>query len=645
MMRAAPGRPVTKNRRRTPRTAMMEKIRNAMKSGLALIVVGLLIVSFAIWGVQDVFTPSPNDPVAVVGDLEIGQQEFALQYDRVFRSAQAQSGGILTQAEALSDGLHRDVLEGMMQELVVSAAAQELGIRTSDAILQQRITTDPSFAGPTGDFEPQSYAELLRANGFTPQMFETVMRSDLNRNQLIGSIISGYYMLPGLASAHYEYAYERRAIEYFLLPPASAGDIPDPGDEVLTVYYDQAAGNYRAPEYRTVTLLKLGESDITDRIEVPEEDVVRLFEIRESRLQVPERRQIEQLTFQDLASAETALALIEAEIAFEAAGGIFLDLGLLAQDEGIDQAVTDAAFATDEPGVVGIVEGDLSTSIVRVVSITPGSVVLFEDVRDELRRELAEQNAGEEIFAISENAQDMYAGGAPLDEIGGQLNIPVTTATVDSSGLMADGSIATELVLTQGVMEFAFDLVEGEDSGFRDTPDGDFFVLRVQSITPSRQRAFEDVREQVLDEWRDAETAGVLAGMGDEAVARINGGEDFAAVAQSLGREVRETPREIRRTESSEIFSRSVLNTLFTDAVGTVTSGPVLLGGSYVIARATSVTPADTVAGAEQLANLRVALENEVVAEIIEAYITQTETKIDKQINERILTELVSGFN
>jgi len=149
----------------------------------------------------------------------------------------------------------------------------------------------------------------------------------------------------------------------------------------------------------------------------------------------------------------------------------------------------------------------------------------------------------------------------------------------------------------------------------------------------------------VLDEWRDAETAGVLAGMGDEAVARINGGEDFAAVAQSLGREVRETPREIRRTESSEIFSRSVLNTLFTDAVGTVTSGPVLLGGSYVIARATSVTPADTVAGAEQLANLRVALENEVVAEIIEAYITQTETKIDKQINERILTELVSGFN
>lgn len=626
---------------------MMEQIRNATKSWLALVIVGLLIISFAMWGVNDAFTTNSNDPVATVGGKEISQDEFRQQFNLDFRRASFSQGSRLTQAEALASGLDRQTLNEMIRREVVARMADEFGLATSDQLLQREITTNPSFAGPNGQFDQSTYYETLgQAGYFTPQQYEDRLREDLARGQLLGTLVSGFFLPQELAAAHYDYAFERRELEYFLLPPAAAGDIADPGEEVLQAYYSDNTSFYRAPEYRDLTLLKLSAQDLADDIDVAEEDIERLFEIREDRLQTPERRDIEQLTFASDAEAQTALNLLNAGGEFDNVGGTYIDMGMVAQDEGIDPAVMEAAFALEEPGVTGIIEGALSTSIVRVNEITPGETVTYAEVRDELRQEIAVQAAEEEIFAISNNAQDMMAGGTPLTEIGTQLSVPVFTAeAIARTGETAAGDVPEDFTRTQGVLRIAFDMVEGEDSGFRDTPEGEFFVVRVNGITAARTRDFEEVRDEVLEDWRRDEVANTLSAMARSAAEAVNGGEDFAAVAGQLGQEVRTSARALRRGDTSEIFSALMLGNLFTQPVGEAVSGTVQLGDSYVVARVTEVIPADPEANGQQVASLRTALEDRIAAELINLYVDRAEAELNVRINDEALDQALSNAN
>jgi len=625
---------------------MMEQIRNATKSWLAMVVVGILVVSFAIWGVQDVFSPDPNAPIAVVGDIEIDQATFAQQYNLAFRQAQAQNGGNFTQADALEQGLDRDTLNILVRRNVMNQAAVDLGLTTSNEMLDREIRRNPSFAGPTGQFEQRSYFEALASAGYTPQLYENELRADITRSQLISSVISGFAMPRGLVLSHYAYAFESREISYFLLPTASAGDIADPGDEALQEYFERHSNSYRAPEYRGVMLLKLDIQELAAQMDVPEEDIRQLYDIRHDSLQVPERRRIEQLSFPTTEAAETAMNLLLTGGDFQNVGGTYVDLGELAQNEGLDQSVMAAAFELLEPGTTGVVEGSLSTVIARVTSITPGSATPYQDVRDELREELAEQIAGEEIFAISEHVQDMLAGGEDLATVGDQLNIPViATAGVDRNGVTADGQLETNLIATPGLLEEIFDLAEGEDTGFRDTLEGDFYVARLTEITPARVETFDEVRDDVLADWQDEQVAEVLSAMATDAAGRINTGVSLANVAASLGREVRETPRAVRRGDTSEIFSASTLNTLFTEPAGRAVAAPVQLGASYVVAQVTEVIPADLETETDQIATLNTALDDRVASELYNAYLDETENSLNVRINEQMLSQVISTIN
>lgn len=625
---------------------MMEQIRNATKSWLAMVVVGILVVSFAIWGVQDVFSPDPNAPIAVVGDIDIDQGTFAQQYNLAYRQAQAQRGGNYTQAQALEDGLARDTLDILVRRNVVNHMAAELGLTTSDQMLVQEIRRNPAFAGPTGQFEQSSYAEALRGAGYTVNLYESELRADITRSQLISSLISGYFMPRGLVLSHYAYAFETREVDYFLLPTAAAGDIADPGDETLQDYFDRHNSSYRAPEYRAVTLLRLNIQDLAAQIDVAEEDIRQLYDIRHDSLQVPERRHIEQLSFPTAEAAQTALNLLNAGGDFQNVGGTYVDLGDVAQNEGIDPAVMAAAFDLLEPGTTDIIDGALSTVIARVVSITPGEATPYQDVRDQLREELAEQVAGEEIFAISENVQDALAGGEELAAIGERLNIPVITSEgVDSNGMTPDGQLELDLLATPGLVDAVFDLAEGEDTGFRDTIEGDFYVARLTGITPARAKTFDEVRDQVLADWREEQVGDILSAMATEAADRINTGVSLANVAASLGREVRETPRPVRRGDTSEIFTASMLNTLFTEPAGRAAAAPVQLGASYVVAQVTNVIPADVEGENDQIVTLRNALEDRVAGELLNAFVDDAENSLNVRINEQVLSQVTSNIN
>ncbi len=620
---------------------MIEDIRKATRSWLAMIVIGLLVVSFALWGVNDIFLPDPNPAIITVGNAEVTADGFARELDLAFRQNRNQYGSEYTMAVALDFGLTDQVVDQIVTRIVLANLAADIGVRTSDNELARQIAGNPTFAGATGTFDRNTYREYLYQLRLTDTQFEELMRTDMERTQLLASLGGGANVPRSMADMYYAYAYEQRALEYFVLRPAAIDTPSDPGNDVLQVYFDANAPRYQAPEYRTVTVLHMSPDEIAESVFVPEEDIRTMYEVRRASLSEPERRTIRQLTFSTRAEADAAYAAILAGAPFDFAGGTLIELNEVTTMEVIDTAVSEAAFSLTAPGLTSVIEGSLAVSIVSVDNITPGTEVAFEEVRDEIRDDLAIRIASEELYALSRTVQDQYAGGLDLENIGGGLNLPVFTIdAVDINGQSSDGARLESLLSIDGLLDNAFNLGEGGQSQLEETLDGSFYIVRVDSITPDRLFEFAEIRDELLADWRNEELSRLLTDMAEAAAARINRGDDFATVAAELGRQVRTPDAALRRSETSEIFSRSALQRLFSVPLNDAIAADVRLGQGSIVARATSVTAAEP--NDENITQIQLQLAENFQGEVLQAIIDEARAAANVQINQSALTDLIN---
>ncbi len=622
---------------------MLEQIRNATRSWASMVVIGLLVVSFALWGVNDIFLGGNNAPIIKVGETEVTAEGFARELDLAFRQGRNQYGAEYTMAVALDFGLADQVTDEMVTRIVLGQLASDVGVRTSDDELSRQIAANPVFQGATGSFDINTYREYLYQLRLTPSQFEELMRVDMERTQLLASLASGASIPVSMANVFYGYAYEQRALEYFVLPPVAVETPADPGDDVLQAYFDTNAVRYIAPEYRTITVLYLSPEDMAVDAYVPEEDVLNMYEIRRDSLATPERRSLRQLSFVNRDDAVAALAALEAGTPFDEAGGTLITLDDVTGGEVIDDTVREVAFGMAEPGMSGVIDGRLSTSIVSVDSITPGVDVAFEDVRDEIRDELAARVAEEEIYSLSQTVQDQYAAGLPLEDIGQTLHVPVFTVdSVDVNGQSPEGARLESVLSIDGLLDMAFRLGEGAQSQLEENLDGTFYIVRVDSITPDRQKNLSEVREEVLRTWRATEIDRLLQNMAEAASTRINDGEDFTAVAAELGRQVRAPDEPVRRSETDEVFSRTTLQRLFDVPLNETVAASMRLGQGWIVARATRVVEAER--NAESITTLQTELAQNLQGEILETFVDQARATSSVQINQNAINDLVNSI-
>ena len=621
---------------------MLEQMRSATKSWLGIIVGGVLIISFALWGVQDIFTTDLNDPIATVGDTDIGAQEFLVTFNQDLQRMRSQLGGDFSQADAISIGMDRSAIESIVQRTLMDREANSFGLRASDQRIRDEIRNNSAFRGPTGRFDQDTFQETIYRMGFTQDSFALAMRQDMARNQLISSMVSGAFMPQDLVTSLYRYESEERVMEYFMFPAEAAGDFGDADAATLEAYYINNLTNYQTPEYRALTVLVISPESLIPLMEVTEEDIQITYEIRESLYVVPERRTVDQLAFRTEEAANTALASLERGAAFQEVGGAFIPLGSVAPSEMGDLATSEAAFALTEPGRTGVVEGTLGFAILRVVDITPGSQTPFEEVRDEIRDDLARQAADEEIYEIYEQAADMRAGGEDIAVIGERLRQQVITVNaIDRTGLDRYGEINEEIAGMQGLLRDAFAAFEGEDSNFKETEDV-YYVVRVDSIAPASVHPYEDVSVRVTNDWRNDEVTTRLRTLADETATRINAGEDFTDVAADMGRIIRLTPRPVGRTGTTEIFTQDVLTQLFQQPVGTAVAGKVQLGISHIVTRVTDVQEADLSNSAEELTAMQQQLSRNLADEVVLTFVEHAQANTDVRVNEVVLRQALN---
>ena len=610
-------------------------------------VVGFLVISFAIWGIGDIFRGFGRSTVAKIGHTEITIEQFRSLYNDRLQQYSRQFGRPITADQARATGLDRAVIGQIFSEILLDERAHALGLALSDAEVAKQITNDPAFRGPNGQFDRFRFEQIIRNAGYTEPRFVAEQRRQLLRRELAGTIASGLSAPRTLVEAADRYQNEQRSIEYVLLDRALAGEIPPPPPEVLAKYFEERKTQFRTPEYRKLVIVSLIPGEQARWIEISDADLKRAYEERRARYVTPERRHILQIDFPNAEAASAAVERIAkgasfTEIAKELGKSEKdIDLGTVPKSAVIDRAAADAAFALKEGEVSAPVQGRFGTVLVQVLKIEPEQVRSLEQVAGELKQELAAARAKSEIFDLYNKIEDARAEGKSLAEAAANLKLEARTVeAVDRSSRDAAGT-PVKLPDAERLLPAAFNTDVGVERDPLQFQDG-YIWYDVTGISPSRERSLDEVKDLVETRWRDREIATRLDTKATEMLDKLKAGATMAEVAAANHLKV-ETLTGRKRGEAAGPLSAAGVDAVFHTAKDAAGRTEAAQPAEQVVFRVTDiVVPALDMTSDEAkraLETLNRSLSEDILAE----YIARLESEIGVTINQSALNQVVSG--
>jgi peptidyl-prolyl cis-trans isomerase D len=531
---------------------MLQTLRSSATGWVVKIFLGLLVLSFAVWGIEDIFRGGGSaENAAVVGERKITVEEFRNAYTNEIRRISNQAKRVITPEQARMAGIGQKVLSDLVNEAAMDAKIAELGLSLSDEEVAREIQSDDMFEGLNGQFDRARFQDILRQNNLNEARYVELQRAFSVRKQLTDALMANIAAPDAFRQAIHTYNSDSRSISYIELKPEAPEAIPAPGAETLKKFFEDRKASFAAPEYRKIAVLALDPAAIAGSIEIPEADLRAYFDSNQPKYADLEKRSVEQISFPTIEEARKASEEIKKGALFEQ---IMIQrkmkpedayLGDLTKSQMFDPKIADAAFSLERGQVSEPVEGAYSNVILRVTGIQQQVVKSFEEVKDEIRGVLAQERAKQSVLSVHDRIDEARLGGATLDEVAKANNLTVREiAAVDRDGEGPDGKPIADLPLSEKLLEAAFRTEVGSEG--ETLNEGDAYAwYEVRGVTPPRERSFEQARAAVETRWREEEADRRLDAKAAAALAELKAGKplDQVAAAQKVEVEQAETTR------------------------------------------------------------------------------------------------------
>ncbi len=630
---------------------MLESIRNASQGivgkTIMTVVMGLIIVSFVIWGVGDMLRGFSPSTVASVGGAKISAQDYKIAYDRAIQQYQRRLRRPFTNEEARQIGLDRSVLQQLLNEAAVDDEAHKLGLDISDDAVREVITSNPNFRDKAGAFDPSRLAGALRDMDMSERGFVSELRKQELRQFIVAALGTGITAPKAEVTAEADYQGQARSADYFLLPAAAAGEAPAASEEALKTFYNDRKSNYRAPEYRSMTILALEPDTIANAAEVTDADAQAAYEKiagKDPRFGAPEKRDLQQILFPNEGDAAAAEAKLKAGASFDDLvkdRGLKIedtDIGETPKDAMIDRDEASAVFALPQGGVSGALKSQFGPVIVRVKGITPSTVKPYAEVADQVKKLVSASRAGDKIQALHDKIEDARVSGKSLVEAGKAAGLNAQTVAVDAQGRDPKGA-PVNLPDAPELLRAAFASDVGLDEAALNTKDGGYVWFEIAKVDPGHDLTFEEAKPEVEKQWRAEEIDKALAGKAEDLVKQLSSGASIAELATGAGSEVK-TATDVHRAEQTSL-PESVVAAIFRQPADGVGSAATPDGRAIFKITADRTPPID-------LADSRVKamsseLENATRDSLLDQYVSALRRSLGVAIHQDVLQSAEGG--
>ena len=612
----------------------------------------LIIASFAFWGIGDVIrgiVSRAGRAVVVVGDVEIGEPQIRREFNLQMSRLQPMFGNQIDSAQARDLGVLDQALDAVLVRTLYDLEGKRLGLTVGDAMIRGEIRDSPTFRNVQGGFDANTFASFLAAQRLTEERYVAMLRDDIKRRQLAGSVAGAAKAPSFLVDVFYRYGQERRIGAYFVIDGDSISDIGEPTEAELSAYHQANAERFTAPAYRSLTFIRITPEDILEEVSVSDDEIEAEFDDRQFEFMRPEQRTLDRIAAPDEATARkihdalsqgrdfvtTAVEMtgVEAnEVAF----------GVVAYNELLGD-IADVVFGLGEGEISQPIEGAFGWHIFRVAAIDEAVMPPISEVRDQLVRGISLRRAADALYDVANRLDDIFAGGATIESAAREIALPLGRVdAVDENGDGLDGAPVSGLPAGPEFLATAFTTPSGEISLVIEAEDGSEFVLRVDGLIEPSLRPLDAVRDAVREAWRDERRDQAASARAEAAAARVASAENFDRVASDLGlTPARSEPVRRDGDGAGPVLSNELVAALFAlRAAGGAATGRTRDGKGYAVIRLAEIVDANPGTDADGVAGQRNALRAGIANDLLDQYRAHLEERFPVDVNRGALEAL-----
>lgn len=613
---------------------MLDGFRKHSNSIVVKALLFLLIASFAAWGIGDMLRPAATgNSVATVDGQEISAQEVYNDFQREMARMRQLTGdqGV---DENLSKAVGSSVVDRAINRTLLAVNADDLDVAISDEQVAREIRSTEMFQ-EDGQFSRARFEQVMFSNSLNEAQYIELVRGDLAREQVVNVLSGGISMPQSAAKDLYAYLQEKRSADVVRIGIDTVGDIAAPSDEEVLQYYKDNIDSFMAPEYRGLTLLHITPQAIAKTLDVPLERIEDAYSARQGEFKKPARRTVEQIVFATEEDANKAVQELAQGKNFSELAGDVVGLGDVTKEE-LPEELREATFALSKDGVSAPVKTSFGWHLVHVTQASEAVDPSFDDLKDELREALALEMASEEVFAISNQIEDSLGGGATIEEAAKAVGFDLAVIeSADDRGNAKDYKKVEALRGQQIILDEAFQLDMNAEPVLKDDGAGGYFLVRVDNITSSKARPFEDVKAAVEAFVSDIKKFDAAKKKADEIVAKIKEGTPIAKVAEEAELVL---TSETNFTRMDAKLPQDVVNALFDAKVGETAIGATR--DAQVVAVLREIKSMDGESDKAQIEALRQEMVNAATNDLQTQFINALRSRYSVSIDRAMVNSL-----
>ena len=585
---------------------MLQSIREKIQGIVAAVIIGLICLTFGVWGIESYLSEASKVVVAEVGGEDIELAEYQDAFQRLRQRAQAELGDQFDPTQWAGEDTKRRVLEFVVDDELLTQLLERRRIRVGSDQVAQFLMGSPNFQ-VDGKFSSERYAQVTNMLGFTEQAFEQQAQRDMAVEQLRAGVIASAFASPQELDDIARLAVQTRDIGYVVLKPAEPKSVTV-SDTDLKAYFKEHGESFRVPDKVALEFIEINQAELLREVDVEESDILAFYEAHKADFTMEEQRNARHILVQlapDASDAEVASARKKAEdlrarvakgedfsavarassddIGSRADGG---STGLFGRGVMAPEFET-AVFGMKVGEISDLVRTDFGFHIITVTEIKPEDMKPYVDARGEVEQRLRKEKAEELYFELAERFSDsVYEFPDSLEDAAKALDLQLhktSLQTEDEVAAAFNPAVAEAAwepeVLTQGLVSPPVEIGEAR-----------VVAVKVTQFEAAHIPSLAAIREEVLTVVQAERVREAARTRGEALLKRLDGGETGPDVAAA---EKLEWEAVSAAGRADERLNRAVLRAAF--RLGSVASGaPARTGveladGAYAVVEVSKV--------------------------------------------------------
>ena len=620
-------------------------MKSKINKFFAWIIVLLLVLGLAGFGLQDVLSRWGTSKLATVGEVEISTEEFGQSFIREINYISQNIGKNLTIEEAKSFGLHLQVVERLINRSLLDQLLIDLKISVGDVLLLKNLKTNPNFKNAEGNFDRKKYNDYLSKINLSENEFEKILRNDLSRGLFTQILDPNFNHNQNIVKTIAGYIGEEREVKLYKLNYDTNTSLQDFNKDEVRKFYENNKNNYSSKSIRKYSVLNINQSQFLNEIEITEEEIQNIYEERKQNFTQPEFRELSRIIFQTSDLANEALnKILSNEKTFEQIGkdlnlnrkeinfGTYSKIDL---DDELSDFIFDAKIKKNS--IVGPINGELGFELYKVNKIIPEFVLGEEKAKSQIINEIQLENSLNKLSEMIPEVEDMIASGETLEEIARKYQMNIENIEISK------GDELPKKYRNKNLKTY-FDEASNDNSDLLQIEDNTFISIRldeeIEPIIPS----FEKIYDQLLDDYKISQILELMEKDLNEVITKYTLDE-----AVKLNKIIHLFDDKINRetNDSFKILNKLTVENIFQNSVGDFViqkknenKNPYL-----ILIETTKIIPASSKSAYDKvLKNIQNQVNEQVKNDLITSLLNSLRQTYEPKVNFELLNQIIDNI-